>query len=75
MRPEVQQKLEKIATRLDRSRNWLINQAIEQYLEVYDWQAVRIRERLHQAEQGGTFLPHEQVMQRLDAKIQARLKS
>ena len=75
MRPEVQQKLEKIATRLDRSRNWLINQAIEQYLEVYDWQTVRIRDRLHQAEQGSAFRPHEQVMQRLDAKLHARLKS
>jgi predicted transcriptional regulator len=75
MRPEVQHKLDKIAANLDRSRNWLINQAIEQYLDLYDWQTVRIRERLKQAERGGTFVPHDDVMQHIEAKIKARLKA
>jgi predicted transcriptional regulator len=75
MRPEVQHKLDKIAANLDRSRNWLINQAIEHYLEIYDWQTVRIRERLKQAERGGTFVPHDDVMQHIEAKIKARLQS
>ena len=35
---KIQKKLEKIAAGVNRSRNWLINQAIENYLEVYDWQ-------------------------------------
>jgi predicted transcriptional regulator len=34
---KTQKKLEQIAAGVDRSRNWLINQAIENYLEVYDW--------------------------------------
>ncbi len=75
MRPEVQRQVDKIAANLDRSRNWLINQAIAQYLEVYDWQTARIRERLQQAERGGTFVPHEQAMQHLEAKMKARSKS
>lgn len=75
MRPETQKKIGKIAASLDRSRNWLINQAIEQYLEVYDWQTERIRERLHQAEHGGDFLPHAEAMQQVDGKIKARLKA
>ena len=43
-------KLEQIAAGVDRSRNWLINRAIENYLEVYDLQEKRIRERLKKAE-------------------------
>lgn len=73
MPPEVTEKLERIAERLDRSRNWVINEAIERYLDVYDWQTTRIAERLDQAEHGGTFTPHDQVMDRLEAKIKARI--
>lgn len=72
MRPEVAQKLEKIAAHLDRSRNWLINQAIERYLELHDWQTARIRERLQEAERGGELRPHDEVMARLAATIAAR---
>jgi predicted transcriptional regulator len=69
MPSEVTEKLERIAERLDRSRNWVINEAIERYLDVYDWQMARIAERLDQAEHGGTFAPHDQVMARLEAKV------
>ncbi len=33
--PEKQEKLYAIAQSLDRSRNWLVNQAIDHYLEIY----------------------------------------
>jgi predicted transcriptional regulator len=58
---KTQKKLEQIAAGVDRSRNWLINQAIENYLEVYDWQEKRIRERLKKAEKGGKFYTTRQV--------------
>jgi predicted transcriptional regulator len=74
MPPEVTAKLEQIAESLDRSRNWVINQAIQHYLEVYDWQTARIAERLEAAENGGVFVPHDEVMQQLEAKIKARLE-
>ncbi|UCE64776.1 MAG: ribbon-helix-helix protein, CopG family, partial [Nitrospirota bacterium] len=32
---KTQKKLDQIASGIDRSRNWLINEAIEQYLDVY----------------------------------------
>jgi predicted transcriptional regulator len=44
--PEKQEKLDTIAHNLDRSRNWLVNQAIDHYLEIYDWQTKKIQERL-----------------------------
>jgi predicted transcriptional regulator len=58
---KTQKKLDQIATEVDRSRNWLINEAIGQYLDVYDWQEKRIRERLKKAEKGGKFYTKSQV--------------
>ncbi len=58
---KTQKKLEQIAAGVDRSRNWLINQAIENYIEVYDWQEKRICERLKKAEKGGKFHAAGQV--------------
>jgi predicted transcriptional regulator len=73
--PATQKKLGKIAASMDRSRNWLINQAVAQYLELYDWQTEQIRQRLLEAENGGQFIAHDDAMRRIEAKIQARRKS
>jgi len=74
MPPTTQKKLGKIAASLDRSRNWLINQAVAHYLELYDWQTERIRQRLHDAEHGGDFIAHDDAMRRIEDKLQARRK-
>jgi predicted transcriptional regulator len=58
---DIQKKLDHIATSFDRSRNWLINEAIENYLEIYEWQDKRIADRLKKAEKGGKFLDSGQV--------------
>jgi len=58
---EAQKKLDHIAAGFDRSRNWLINEAIENYLDVYEWQEKRIKERLKKAAKGGKFLNSDQV--------------
>lgn len=71
---DTQEKLGRIASGMERSRNWLINQAVAQYLELYDWQTEQIRHRLHEAENGGEFVSHDEAMQHIAAKIQARLK-
>ena len=44
--------LDKLAGKLDRSRNYLVNQAIDQLLEVNAWQMERITEGLHAADKG-----------------------
>jgi len=61
MSVETQKKLDRIAAGIDRSRNWLINEALEHYLEVYDWQEKRISERLKKAERGGKFYSTAEV--------------
>jgi predicted transcriptional regulator len=74
MPPDIQKKLGKIAASMDRSRNWLINQAVAQYLELYDWQAEQIRHRLDAAENGGKFISHDEAMRRIETKIKVRRK-
>jgi predicted transcriptional regulator len=58
---DIQKKLDQIAAGFDRSRNWLINEAIENYLEIYEWQEKIIEDRLKKAEKGGKFLSSDQV--------------
>ena len=59
--PDTQKRLDEIAAGFNRSRNWLINEAIENYLEVYEWQENKIKERLKKADKGGKFLSSNQV--------------
>ena len=42
--PKKVRKLDKLAEQQDRSRNYLVNQAIDQYLELLAWQDERIKE-------------------------------
>lgn len=58
---DIQKKLDQIAAGFDRSRNWLINEAIENYLNIYEWQEKRIEERIKKAEKGEKFLSGDQV--------------
>ncbi|KMP12108.1 hypothetical protein UZ36_02105 [Candidatus Nitromaritima sp. SCGC AAA799-C22] len=67
MPEETRKKLEHIATGMNRSRNWLINEAIGNYLDVYDWQEKRIRGRLKKAEKGGKFYTGDQVNEVVDS--------
>ena len=58
---DTQKKLDHVAVSVDRSRNWVINEAIENYLSVYEWQEKRISERLNSAAKGGVFLDSGEV--------------
>ena len=62
-----QKKLDHIAAGLDRSRSWLINEAVENYLEVYEWQEKTIRERLKKSARGGKFRTGKQVDRIVDS--------
>ena len=44
--------LDKLASKMDRSRNYLVNQAIDQLLEVHAWQIERTEEGLKAADEG-----------------------
>ena len=44
--------LDAVASALDRDRSYVINEAIEAYLDIHRWQADHIREGLRQADAG-----------------------
>ena len=70
---EKREKLDSIAASIDRSRNWLINEIVDEYLAEYDQQTTLIQQRLERAEKGGTFRPHDEAMRRIEDRINTRL--
>jgi len=44
--------LDRIAKQQDRSRNYLVNQAIDQLLELHAWQTERVMEGIKAADEG-----------------------
>ncbi len=44
--------LDKLASQMDRSRNYLVNQAIDQLLEIHTWQIERTKEGIKAADEG-----------------------
>ena len=61
--------LDHIAGSLDRSRNYLVNQAIQEYLETHSWQIEKITQGIESADRG-ELVGHDQVMQEMDALIE-----
>jgi predicted transcriptional regulator len=54
-------RLDQIAERLDRNRNWLINEAIENYLELYEWQIEHIEQSIRRSDAGGRTYSTDEV--------------
>ncbi len=52
--------LDKIAAGLDRDRSYVLNQAIDAYIETHRWQIAHIEEGLRQAD-AGEFATDEEV--------------
>ncbi|MFT5207984.1 MAG: putative transcriptional regulator [Candidatus Omnitrophota bacterium] len=44
--------LDKLASALDRSRNYIVNQAIDDFLDVQEWQLKKIGEGIKEADRG-----------------------
>jgi predicted transcriptional regulator len=66
--PEKQQQLDALAQALDRSRNWVISEAIDQYLDLQTWQIEQIQHGIEEADRGD-LVPHEDVMIEACTKI------
>jgi predicted transcriptional regulator len=59
--PELAEKIAAMASAMDRSRNWVIQEALKQYVETQKWQIEGIRDAIASLEKG-EGVPHEQVM-------------
>jgi predicted transcriptional regulator len=67
--------VDELAAVLDRDRSAVINEAIDAYLDLHQWQVERIQRALAEAESGVEGVPHDEVFDRLRARIDERLKS
>ena len=66
--PEKQRQLDALAQVLDRSRNWVVSDAIDQYLDVQAWQIAQIQHGVEEADRG-ELVPHDEVSTEARAKI------
>lgn len=53
---------------MDRDRSYIINQALDNYLELQRWQIEHIQKALAEADRG-EFIPHDDVMKNVRKKI------
>lgn len=65
---ELAGKVAALAIAIDRSRNWVIEGALRQYVETQAWQIEGIKEAITSLDRGES-VPHEQVMDEMDALL------
>ena len=56
---ETKNQLDKVADTMGRDRSYVLNQAIETYLEIHGWQVAHIEEGRKQA-RNGEFVPEQE---------------
>lgn len=66
--PETKARLQSLAKTAKRSEAYLAEEAIENFVDLNEWQIRLIQERLGEASTGGPGIPHEEVERWLDAK-------
>jgi predicted transcriptional regulator len=58
---EKAEQLERLAAAMDRPRSWLLERALDEYLELQAWQVAEIRKGMEEIRQG-KGVPHEEVV-------------
>ena len=70
---DLARRVEQLASILDRPRAWIVEQAVELYVEAEARQTQAIAEALDTYRSGNaTVYPHEQVMREMRAKVRAK---
>lgn len=62
--PERREQLDRLAESMDRPRSYLVNQAIDQFLDYHAWKLERVEEGRSAAERG-ELVPHDELFERL----------
>ncbi len=67
--------LDKLASQMDRSRNYLVNQAIDQLLEIHAWQIERTKEGIKAADEGrfASDTEMERIFNKYEDKLIVRI--
>jgi predicted transcriptional regulator len=67
--PEVAAQIAFLAEAMDRSRNWVIEDALKQYIQTQSWQLEGIRQAQASLDRG-EGIPFDAVMEEMDALIE-----
>ena len=59
--PELNDRLAAVATRLDRPKSWVVEQAVREFLDVQSWHLAAIAEGIRDAD-AGRVMPHDEVV-------------
>lgn len=69
VKPATRERLEALAAATLRSKSFVIEEALEMYLDVNEWQIAGIKQALSEAEKpGAAFVEHDEVLARWEAK-------
>jgi len=71
--PEIVEKLSALAKSMDRSRNWIIEDALKQYIEQQSWYTEGIKQAQASLERG-EGIAHEDLMAEMDALIEEKVR-
>jgi predicted transcriptional regulator len=70
---DIVHQLDFMADALDRSRNYLVNQALCEYLKTHAWQIEKITQGIDAAERG-ELVDHDDVMREMEELIEQKDK-
>lgn len=71
--PEISAKIAALAQVMDRSRNWVIEEALKQYIDTQAWQIEGIKQAQASLARG-EGIPFEDVMEEMSALIEEKAK-
>lgn len=71
--PEIAEKITALAKAMNRSRNWVIEDALRRYIEEQAWQVEGIREAMVSLDRR-EGIAHEDVMREMDTLIEEQIK-
>lgn len=59
-------RLDELAAAMDRPRSWVLERALEEYLDVQQWQIAQIKQGMQEL-RDGKGIPHEEVVAWLES--------
>lgn len=71
---DIVHQLDHMADSLDRSRNYLVNQAIKEYLASHAWQIEKVTQGIAAADRG-ELVEHDDMMRELEELIEEKAKN
>lgn len=74
VKPDTKDRLDNLARITRRSKSYVIEEALEQYLEVNEWQIKGINKALSEADSpGAVFTDHDEVLAKWEAKVASKV--